>query len=141
MPKLPSHARVKRHAVYTVAEAAEVTGMHRRTVMRWIKGDGLDAVTDARPWLIEGAVLKDWLLARREDGRCRLAPDALYCLACRTAVRPDPALVEVRPHRAGTSLVVGLCPLCTRLTHRIVRTADLPAVWAAAWAETGSAAA
>lgn len=120
MPKLPRHTRVKRHAVYTVAEAADVTGMHRQTVIRWIRGAGLPAVTDSRPWLIEGAVLKDWLIARRDAGRCRLGPGQFYCLPCRRAVQPDPGLVEIRPHRRGTRQAIGLCPCGERLVHRVI---------------------
>ncbi|MEM6489761.1 MAG: helix-turn-helix domain-containing protein [Pseudomonadota bacterium] len=126
MPKLPAHTRVKRHAVYTVAEAAEVTGMHRQTVVRWIRHGGLPAARDARPWLISGGDLKDWLLERRAATRCTLAPREIYCLACRAARQPYADLVEERRYRHGTTLLIALCPCGTSLMHRVVRDADLP---------------
>ena len=53
MPKHPSPQRVKRHQIYTVWEAADAVGVHRQTVIRWIKDKGLSADMSRRPWLIE----------------------------------------------------------------------------------------
>jgi excisionase family DNA binding protein len=52
MPQRPAHHRVKQHLVYSVGEAVEVLGVHRQTVVRWIRIDSLPADTERRPWLI-----------------------------------------------------------------------------------------
>jgi excisionase family DNA binding protein len=125
MPKRPSHHRVKSHLVYTVVEAAQATGTHRQTVIRWIRQHGLPAASDQRPWLIRGADLKAWLRDRRDRARTALGDGEIYCLPCRKAVRPDGDLAEYRRRTARTGLLAGLCPGCGRMVHRIVRDADL----------------
>ena len=59
-----SSQRVKTHRPYTVDEAAKTLGVGKPTVRRWIKG-GLYALTDRKPWLIQGGDLIDFLKARR----------------------------------------------------------------------------
>ncbi|MEO1686687.1 MAG: helix-turn-helix domain-containing protein [Pseudomonadota bacterium] len=128
MPKRPSHHRVKTHLVYTVAEAAEATGVHRQTVIRWIKAQGLSATCDQRPWLIRGAELKVWLRDRRDRGRTSLGAGEIYCLPCRKPVKPDGDLAEYRARTERTGLLAGICPCCEGMVHRIVREADLDRV-------------
>ncbi len=48
MPKNPSPQRVKRHQIYTVWEAADAVGVHRQTVIRWIKDN---RVRDLHEWI------------------------------------------------------------------------------------------
>ena len=65
MPKHPSPHRVKRHQIYTVWEAADAVGVHRQTVIRWIKEKGLPADTSRRPdpWEVPAAARPDILPA------------------------------------------------------------------------------
>lgn len=94
MPRKPDPRRIKRHRVYTVAEAAEALGLHRQTVLRWIKAGGLVADRARKPWLIAGETLKAFLGERRRVGKCRLALPQLYCLGCRIARIPDGRLAD-----------------------------------------------
>ncbi len=128
MPKRPPHHLIKRNMVYSVAEAAAVLGMHRQTVTRWIREHGLPAATDRRPWLIEGGVLKDWLIERREGRRQRLGPGEIFCLPCRRPVRPDGDLAEYLPRTECAGALRGICPSCDRLVHRALRLDDLDRV-------------
>lgn len=128
MPKRPAHHRVKVHQVYTPAEAAETIGVHRKTVRRWISKTALPADTTCRPWLIRGADLKSWLIARRIDGKSTLEPGELYCLPCRSAKWPALGAVDYRPRTDRNGLLVGLCPDCERLIHRAVRRDELDTV-------------
>ena len=125
MPKQPAHHRVKRHEVYTLAEAAATVGVHRKTVARWVRDGGLLADRSGKPWLIRGGELKDWLAARRESGKRPLQDGFLYCLPCRGARRPDGAIADFKPRTERSGLLIGLCPTCGRLMHRIVRHDDL----------------
>jgi excisionase family DNA binding protein len=125
MPRRPAHHRVKSHLVYTVAEAAEVVDVHKQTIGRWIRDDGLPAETDRRPHLIRGADLKRFLQARRDAGRVRLRPGEFYCLPCRRPRRPDGSMADYRARTALTGILIGLCPCCGRTMHRIARRADL----------------
>lgn len=125
MSRRPRHHRLKSHAVYTVAEASEVLDVCRRTVRRWIRNDGLPAATDRRPWLIEGAILKGWLASRARSDRTSLQPGELYCLGCRMAQRPAGEMADFRSRTASQGMLIGICPSCNRLMHRIVRTTEL----------------
>ena len=125
MPKHPSPQRVKRHQIYTVWEAAAAVGVHRQTVIRWIKDKGLSADMSQRPWLIEGRVLKVFLEERRTRGKCRLRPDQIFCLPCRGPMNPDGRMVDFHFKTPSTGCLIGICPDCDRLMHRIIRRADL----------------
>ena len=127
MPRRPAPHRVKRHQVYTVAKAAEVIGMNRQTVTRWIVGKGgapLPAARDRKPWLIRGDELKRWLIARKEGVRTRLGPGEIYCLPCRRPVRPDGGFVDFKVREGRAGMLLGLCPHCGRMVNRAVREAD-----------------
>lgn len=128
MPRRPMHYRVKSHQIYTVGEAADTVGVHRKTVARWIHCGDLPADTSRKPWLIRGAELKTWLINRREATRSKLRPGEIYCLPCRAPKRPALNAADYRPRTARSGILVGLCPDCECLIHRIVRRADLDRV-------------
>ncbi len=125
MPKHPSPQRVKRHQVYTVWEAANAVGVHRQTVIRWIKDKGLSADTSQRPWLIEGSEFKVFLEERRSHGKCRLRPGQIYCLPCRGPKSPDGRMADFHLKTPTTGTLIGICPDCGRLMYRIIRRSDL----------------
>jgi excisionase family DNA binding protein len=128
MSRKPDPRRIKRHRVYTVAEAAEALGLHRESVRRWIKVGRLAAETARKPWLIEGEVLKDFLGARRREGRCRLALAQIYCLRCRAARIPDGRLADFTLRSQGAGMLTGLCPDCGAAMHKTVRRIDLETI-------------
>lgn len=125
MPKRPAHHRVKRHEVYSLAEAGETAGVHRKTVARWVRDGGLPADTSRKPWLIRGEDLKTWLIRRRDKGKRPLENGFIYCLPCRAAHMPDGAIADFKQRTERSGLLIGLCPSCGRLMHRIVRNEDL----------------
>lgn len=128
MPRQPTHHRVKMHLVYTPGEVGEVVGVHRKTITRWVRESGLPADTTRKPWLIRGADLKRWLIERRHASKSKLAPGEIYCLPCRGPKRPAFDAVDYRPRTEGAGILVGLCPDCERLIHRVVRRSDLDRV-------------
>ena len=125
MPKNPSPQRVKRHQIYTVWEAADAVGVHRQTVIRWIKNKGLSADTSQRPWLIEGRVFKTFLEERRTRGKCRLRPGQIFGLPGRGPKNPDGRIADFHLKTPTTGTLIGICPDCGRLIYRIIRRADL----------------
>ena len=128
MPRRPDPRRIKIHRIYTPREAADRLGMHTQSVLRWIKAGELEADRSKRPWLIEGAVLRTFLEARRAQGRCRLRPEQVYCLPCRSPRVPDARMADFRLATPTTGMLVGLCPACGRLMHKRMRREDLEAV-------------
>lgn len=52
---------IKPEAIYTTAEAAEETGISKKTVERACKAGEIRAAKVARMWRITGQALLDWL--------------------------------------------------------------------------------
>jgi hypothetical protein len=63
MARRPNGRRVKIHHNYTIRAAAEVLGVHKLTVSRWIAA-GLQTTDAMRPLLIRGQDLRAFLRAR-----------------------------------------------------------------------------
>ena len=125
MSRRANFRRVKSHSVYTVAEAAEVLGVHKGTVRRWIRDDGLPAVTDRKPVLIDGSDLRQFLETRYRAARKKLDSGEFFCFGCRDRRSPDGGLVDYRPRTIDLGMLTGLCPCCGTEMHRAFRKADL----------------
>src|SRR5262245_36614671 len=74
--------RVKATWPYTVQEIAELFGIHKNAVLRWLQ-KGLEANKDQRPFLIRGEELIRFLNARQSRKRCKCAITEFYCFKCR----------------------------------------------------------
>ena len=125
MPRRPNARKVRTHAVYTVQELAETVDVHPMTVRRWIREDGLPAVTDRKPWLIDGRDAKLFLADSARAAKCPLKRDEFDRLSCRDRRRPDGGLVDYLPRTPEVGRLVGLCPACGTEMHRVMRRADL----------------
>jgi len=109
--------RAKVHRNYTVAEAAELFGVHRNTVRAWVR-NGLPFFKVKGVVLILGCALRDHLAARRSERRVICPPGFVYCVGCRAPRRPPDGMVEVLQVSATTINLRGLCPTCGSLMHR-----------------------
>lgn len=126
--KLNRH-RVKIHRTYTVDEAARALGCGKPTVRRWIKGRGLPALTDRKPWLINGADLDDFLkTSRAPHQKCQ--PEECYCVKCRKPQKPAGAIAEFIPLTPTGGNLRAICPACETIMHKRVSRAALPALGA-----------
>lgn len=120
----PNPRLVKIHRTYTVDDVARLFGLHKNTVRNWIK-HGLPTVDDKRPILIRGAALVEYLSNLRRKSKRPCAAGELYCLPCRKPQRPAFGEVEYVPLTQSGGNLRGLCPTCSRLIHRRVRSDDL----------------
>ncbi len=121
-PKLP-----KIHRNYTMEEAASLLGVHRNTVRLWIE-QGLETCDSARPTLILGRHLAQFLAKKRVKHKRTCEPGQLYCVRCRT---PRSPLRETVGYQAtGTSVgnLTGTCSDCGLRMNRRVSEAKLDAV-------------
>src|SRR5438552_453418 len=119
--------RVKKHLSYTAEEAADVIGVHRHTVRRWIASKALPALTDRRPHLILGRDLQAFLSAPAL-GRAKLKPGELYCVKCRLPKRPALGMADYMPINARIGNLRGICADCEILMYRRVALDKLDAV-------------
>ncbi|MGX9352227.1 helix-turn-helix domain-containing protein [Shimia sp. W99] len=121
-------SRIKTHRVYTVWEVSDVLVCHRQTVIRWIRRDGLIADMSRKPWLIEGRDLKAFLGAKQTKARCKLALHHCYCLGCKAPQEPDGKIADYLQQTPDSGRLMGLCPSCGALMHKVVRRVDLEAI-------------
>jgi hypothetical protein len=127
----PNHMLVKIHRTYSVDDAARLFGLNKNAIRAWVKA-GLPVCDDARPMLILGRDLFDFLKARRTKNKRTCDPGEIYCVRCRTPKAPAGAMAEYRStassHGNAASLgnLVGICPDCEGRMFRRVNRAKLP---------------
>jgi excisionase family DNA binding protein len=124
MTKRANGRRIKTPYCYTVFEAAERLGVSVATVRQWVR-DGLPIMKAKRPFLISGGELRHFLDHRTGQRRSRLAPNQLYCLACKEPRKPYGLMVDYVPQTAKTGRLVGLCEVCDAKCNRMISRAAL----------------
>jgi hypothetical protein len=124
--RYPAH-QVKRTCSYDSADIAKLFGIHRNTVLHWLK-DGLAAIDDRRPIVVHGTVLKAFVTERQQARRQKCAPGELFCFRCRAPRRAwgDMADLTVRTEKIAN--LTALCSVCETATHKSIRRADVPKI-------------
>lgn len=116
MRRLNPHL-AKIHRNYSVEDIADLFGVHKNTVRRWIN-QGLPTIDDRRPILVLGRDLREFLRARRARNKrpCRLGE--FYCFRCRVPRRPAGEMADYEPTTLTSGNLVGICPSCGILIFR-----------------------
>lgn len=85
-------------------------------------------MTSRRPYLVRGAELRRFLIARRDEARCQLGAGQLFCLSCRAARHPmaDQVTYVAQTPKAGR--IQGHCGTCGACCARMVSAARLPEI-------------
>lgn len=111
MAKRYSTAGFSKNLTYTILEIQQIRGTSPQTVRRWIKEEGLPAMTSQRPFLIHGADLIDFLKTKSDKGKNPHAPGELSCFKCGTRGRPmgDMADLESNGSRMRLKALCGAC--------------------------------
>jgi excisionase family DNA binding protein len=112
------------HFSYTIAEAAELYGVHRQTVRHWL-GNGLKPNDAGKPVLIHGSELNRFHAARRTAGKQPCGPDELYCLACKAPRRPAGSIADFSRGGDTGGTVTGICPECENIMSQRVNASRL----------------
>ena len=120
----PNHRLVKIHRSYTVEEIANLFGIHKNTVRRWVK-EGLTTTDDRRPMLVLGCVLAAFLQARRAKNKKTCKPGELYCVRCRAPKSPAGDMAEYSPITEKFGNLIAICPDCNALMNRHVSLAKI----------------
>jgi excisionase family DNA binding protein len=113
----PNWRRVKTLRSYTIEEAASLLDVHRNTVRHWIR-NGLPAMTDQRPHLIQGRDLGEFLREQQMSRRSKCGPNQFYCFRCREPRTGAEGLVEYQALSPTRGMWLGICPICTSLMRR-----------------------
>lgn len=123
MGRRARHQRVKTHHTKSVSEWADVLGVHKNTIMRWITHDGLSAIKDCKPWLIRGVELKAFLEGRKR--KAVISPGEILCFRCGRGREPAGGMLEYQQSSRGAGLLRAICPICERMMCRAIREADI----------------
>jgi excisionase family DNA binding protein len=115
---------IKRTWPYTVQEIAELFGIHKNAVLRWLK-EGLVAQRDHRPFLIPGHELERFLRARQAKRRCKCRPTEFYCFKCRAPREPYLGIADVVIENPFRLRVKALCSVCSTAVSKVQRVQDL----------------
>jgi len=103
--------RVKINRSYTFEELAAVFGVHKNTVLTWVK-NGLPCLKERRPFLILGGDARAYLQEQRRAKKQRCKEDELYCMRCKKPTRPAENFLEYQPSSATKGRLTGFCERC-----------------------------
>jgi hypothetical protein len=124
----PNWRRIKTHRTYSINNLARELSVHENTIRNWIR-DGLLTVDGKRPYLFRGAVVIDFLRARRIESKRPMRTGEIYCLGCREPKRPAGGMADLTQLTDTTGNLCGICPDCDRMIYRRVRRANLASNW------------
>ena len=102
---------IRRDFCYRVDEVAELYGLHRQAVRRWLR-DGLPRIDDQRPILIHGGDLIAFLDARQSKRKQACASGEIYCCRCKSPRRPSHNLVSVKLQNDTHLMLSAKCDTC-----------------------------
>jgi hypothetical protein len=116
--------RIKATWPYSVQEIAELFGIHKNAVLRWLQ-DGLQANRDQRPFLIRGAELARFLTARQISKRRKCSTTEFYCFKCRDAREAYLRIADVAIESPTRLRVKALCAVCSTPINKVQSIRDL----------------
>jgi excisionase family DNA binding protein len=122
----PNPRLAKIHFNYTPGEAARLIGVHKNTVLAWIKS-GLPTIDSRRPVLVTGQDLRAYLEAKLKKRKQPCPPGQLYCFGCRKPRPPAGDVADYLPVTATSGNLQAICPTCSSLMHRRVSLAQMEA--------------
>lgn len=118
---------IKLHRTYAVDEAARTLGVHKNSVRSWIKS-GLPTIDKARPVLMLGRELRQFLEGQRKARRRPTPPGHIYCFKCREHSKPAGGMADYLPFNSTTGNLQALCDTCGTVMNRRARQDSLPVI-------------
>jgi hypothetical protein len=112
---------------YSVEEVSRLFAIHKNTVRNWLR-QGLTAIDQERPTVIQGLELRRFLSDRRARQKQTCGAGRIFCLPCRAPKVPAGNMAECIPMGATTGTLRGICPDCDRMIYRRVNPQKLDAV-------------
>jgi len=116
--------RIKATWPYTVQEIADLFGIHKNAVLRWLP-QGLHADRTGRPFLIRGDDLVRFLDHRQNSNRRRCAPDEFFCFRCRAPRAAYLRMVDVVIETPARLRLTALCAVCDTTVNKVQSIGEL----------------
>ncbi len=126
MPKQARLSGIKSLYTYTLSEAAEVTGVSRRTISNWV-ADGLPVMDGERPVLIRGDDLHKFIKRQRESRKTKTAPDEFYCVCCKNARKAAEGFADCTIIGKRATLKA-FCAVCESVLSKPIKEAHIPQI-------------
>ncbi|WP_427452254.1 helix-turn-helix domain-containing protein [Litorimonas sp. WD9-15] len=124
MARRYSAAGISKNLTYTILEIQEIRGTSPQTVRRWMKEEGLPAMTSQRPFLIHGADLIDFLNGKSNRGKNPHAIGELSCFKCGKRGRPLGDMADL-VREGSRRRLKALCGECERPVSLMIGAAKL----------------
>ncbi len=116
--------RVKATWPYTVQEIADLFGIHKNAVLRWLR-EGLCADRSQRPFLIRGDELARFLNERQNGKRRRCAPGEFFCFRCRVPREACLGMADIAIESPTRLRIKALCAVCETPVNKVQSVRDL----------------
>jgi len=125
MAKRYSTKGINSHRSYSPEEIATIIGATSRTILVWIKSEGLPAMTMQRPFLIKGADLKTFIERRNKKGKGKLNAGEFRCFTCGARGLPLGKMADYEALPDQKPRLVALCGQCEGNLSMLVSDASL----------------
>ncbi|NCC61287.1 MAG: hypothetical protein EOM12_10190 [Verrucomicrobiae bacterium] len=117
--------RIKRDFSYEYQEIAALLGVHKNAVGRWAT-EGLEVMKDAKPYLVYGGKLIDFLNARQSGRKQKCAPNEVWCCKCRAPRRLWENVADIVIRNQKKLSISGLCAVCETPVNQLGSVRKLP---------------
>jgi len=120
----PNRRAIKQHYSYTTEEAAQILGVSKATVRRWLKDD-LPHIADQRPFLILGSDLHNYLDQKsRKKQRCEL--HQCFCFRCQKPRAAAGRMIDYTPKTILSGQISAICEDCGTIMNKAFSAGKLP---------------
>ena len=109
--------------VYTYKSAARIVGVSLATFRKWPK-EGLQVITDKRPYLVRGADLIDFLTKRMARNRHPMEQGQFLCMSCKGPRHAASGSIGYLPQTNLTGRLSALCGACGGKVGRFCSTQE-----------------
>lgn len=112
---------------YSVEEIAELFGLHKHAVRRWIT-EGLPANKNGRQFLIRGDALAEFLGRRQQGKKRQCKTHELFCFKCRAQREAYLGIADVVIESPTRLRVKAICSTCDTPMNKVQHTQKLPEI-------------
>lgn len=100
--------------------------LHPRTVQGWVR-TGLETIDNAKPFLVFGNTLIEFLGKRNMEGRHKTELHEIFCLPCQDTRKPYKQQVHIS-QRGYLTNMIAVCPDCKNVINKGIRLDDYQAI-------------
>jgi hypothetical protein len=103
--------RISSKMSYSVQEIAELCSLHKNAVLTWVRS-GLKTIDQKKPYLINGAVLIEYINNKQKSRKHKCKPNELFCFKCRQPRKPKTDSVSITTRNIHRLKISAKCEVC-----------------------------